>query len=1264
MDLTVIKQGNMPNPVFIRDIFEPKSNNELVAEWEKNISGRTDSVVRDSIVEEMVSRDLRPEAWAERRNTETGLYPDVSDPDFSARLLRKTEFATLASKASDEDTCSQSQRKFETTAVQRLVARFLHPTTPYRGLLLNHGVGVGKTCSAITVAETFLEMIPHNTVYILAPQAIAEGFERTIFDVNRLKLVSKETFALTGERWESPQCTGMTYLRLTNTVASDSKDDIQKEVNKLIRRRYKIIGYRAFANWVSSKIGPKAIPETVTGILREDKEKEILMNLFSDHLIIIDEAHNLRDSEAGGLVDEPDKAKVTAAAEGKALTPILKKIALVSEGLRMMFMTATPMYDTAQEIVLLLNLLTLNDTKDESTLINIRDVFTSDGRPTEEGEKILAIPIKRYVSYMRGENPNTFPLRLMPPESAGESFFSKYPTISISRREGKVAMSATDRRIMEELPLIVHSAGPETRVGTSLATILERNSSATRDAGPIEISDFILDQTMQMGNITYPNGLFGGDGWNTYMKSDTVVISGTKVTQFTWTPPDPIALQDVFVGDGLASHAPKIAGILQSVIAARGISFIYSRYIPAGALPIAVALEMAGWCRVLSDGTPAPILKTGAPGGKYKAYYILLLSDESLSPDFAGLIKYATTFTTEREAYEGTKVKAIIGSQVAAEGLDLKCIREMHLLDGWYHLNRIEQIEGRGVRYCSHTALPMQERNCLIYLHVVSVDLYETADLYAYRLAVRKAQPIGRITRLMKQYAWDCMLNRDAILLADLPTRQIVDAHGRVTEEYDLHDKSFTSFCDFSDKCEYLCAAQVIPVTEIGKDMSTYKDFDFRRRFLEKSRILAILFAEEDVAIPLKELQKTVYRDIPWPMAVIGLREIFGKLKIRRKDGLYGTLQLQNGYVVFQPDRVTDRQIPIALRYSRAYGRMPRIIQPERTAIMTTEAPALPVIVEEGAEVLTVRIIDTESSSLTAMKSLRGWHTILKQIVAGKPGRLETAGLPEETFDGWRWVLTHFGSLKETIPIACQWWMDNIWSPAERTSTFNDWLVRGIGTLDGDEKMYAEQYQPAELFQGELSGHLTFDSELRTYCFFDGDLTPTICPSLSLPDVTSIIGKPIDRKADTGLVFGFLVAKMGNVVFKTVDKEKGDLKGAECANTSNLKNHERRIKIIQDSIRANFDEEDEIVGLLLEDNPDLRSSEKLKKSRQDAIRIRFGRSGAAEVSLDLQHTTDLSLKQACPFMEYVLRWMDRRRVGGKRWFLSVVQSARAGVKMS
>ena len=124
------------------------------------------------------------------------------------------------------------------------------------------------------------------------------------------------------------------------------------------------------------------------------------------------------------------------------------------------------------------------------------------------------------------------------------------------------------------------------------------------------------------------------------------------------------------------------------------------------------------------------------------------------------------------------------------------------------------------------------------------------------------------------------------------------------------------------------------------------------------------------------------------------------------------------------------------------------------------------------------------------------------------------------------------------------------------------------------------------------------------------------------------------------------------------------LKGAECANTSNLGNHEKRIRAIHNIFR---DASDPIAGMLLADKQADRGTDKERKARQDKLTAQFKAVDPAfrgDSADPLANTGDLTPKQICPYMEFLLRYADRRAVGGVRWFLSVVDSARAGVKMT
>jgi hypothetical protein len=1267
---------------------------DMLKQWQDRVG---DVYARNMLVEGMKYRDIRPALWTYDRETKAGLYPDIQDPDFVERLSQKTEFADLRSQTVSDEICG-SKESFDTTPVQRLVARFLHPSTPYKGLLLDHGVGVGKTCSAITVAEMYLEMMPHNQVIILCPQAIASGFRRTIFDAKRLLSIPEREAQLRGEVWESFQCTGMTYPRLTGMAQERKLDVVKSAVDGAIRKRYMIMGYLAFANWVQGKLNE--VPRSLEGEARTEAETQILYNLFSDRLIIVDEAHNLRDIEGGGvsttgaealLVDETDATFQTAAAdaaEGKRLTPILRRILKSSEGLRLMMMTATPMYNTAPEILFLMNLLILNDLKDETKLLRTRDFFGSDGALLPAGHEVLKRICSRYISYMRGENPASFPLRLTPPTAAGSSLFVDYPTHSISKAEGTVKIADGVKKVMEILPLIVHKVSPtESYCGKQLYTLLKSSKEKQNDGGASEVSEFVLDQTMQTANIAYPDGSFGSRGWDTNWKEGTV---RGNLRQFIWNPDEEETnLQDVFVGKGLQSHAPKIAAIVDSVTKAKGMVFVFSRYVKAGALPIAIALECAGWTRVLSDGTALPLLRDGAisverqcafcvnkESQKHEGHvftpanFVLLTGDDRLSPHFRETLEYANTLTTPDDL-RGGKVKAILGSQIASEGLDLKCIRENHLLDGWYHLNRIEQVIGRAVRYCSHAALPIEQRNCLIYLHAVSVPEYETGDLYAYRVAARKAIPIGEVQRIIKTSAWDCLMNRDAVLLRGLKTRLVEDAQGRRIPKYDPHDRPYTSICDFQKACEYTCTAKIDG--ETVKNTSTYQEFDARRRFLEKQTILRRLFGTEDVMFPLDEIRKTVYGDMPWEIGAVGLRAVLGnpQFVIQRRDGIRGTLVLRNGYVVFQPLHVTDPDIPLALRYGRAYGRVPRSMDLMRkifdekisTAMLPTVVPVpkpgplptpgphpgpLPAPGPQPGPEPPQPASPTES-----LDTLRTWKLKLEDVFGKelKQTIKPPEGMKKVFFEGWRTVFYLFRKLPETGRIAEQWWMDTEWSLEQRGSVLKYYVQKS--PLTESESQLLKGYQPAEYFRSELSGYRVFNSatkKIETYCYLEGDASPQICPGNLLSEVEKVTGPPVDRKTQTGPAFGFLIPFKGSIVFKSVVKsDDKEMKGAMCFNTSNLDNHTNRVKIIQSALREMLPADHAILDLLLDDDPANKVSEPEKARRQS--------------SGELMHITDLTKNQVCSYMEFLLRWSDIHRVGGKRWFLSVVEAILAGTSM-
>ena len=144
--------------------------------------------------------------------------------------------------------------------------------------------------------------------------------------------------------------------------------------------------------------------------------------VFGNSLIVIDEFHNIKNTD--------EKSGTRAVAEQ------LEKLVKFGPFLmtRLLLLTGTPMYNSYREIIWLLNIMRLNDGRAE---IDIRDIFNSNpdegifvetvegpGQITETGRENLRRFSTGYVSYIRGENPYTFPFRIYPDEFSPEHTFS------------------------------------------------------------------------------------------------------------------------------------------------------------------------------------------------------------------------------------------------------------------------------------------------------------------------------------------------------------------------------------------------------------------------------------------------------------------------------------------------------------------------------------------------------------------------------------------------------------------------------------------------------------------------------------------------------------------------------------------------------------------------------------------------------------------------------------------------------------------------
>ena len=211
---------------------------------------------------------------------------------------------------------------------------------------------------------------------------------------------------------------------------------------------------------------------------------------------------------------------------------------------------------------------------------------------------------------------------------------------------------------------------------------------------------------------------------------------------------------NIFNQENIKKYSGKMHNISTIIKDSKGIIMIYSQYLDGGVVPMALVLEEMGFTRYGSAKYTESLFETAptAPidvntftkqedmedSNSFKpAKYVMITGDKSFSPNNLEDLKYVTNIDNKN----GENVKVILITKAAAEGLDFKYIRQLHVLEPWYNMNRPEQIIGRTVRNLSHCALPFEERNVEIYLHATqSTTDNETADLYIYRYAEKTRQ--------------------------------------------------------------------------------------------------------------------------------------------------------------------------------------------------------------------------------------------------------------------------------------------------------------------------------------------------------------------------------------------------------------------------------------------------------------------------------------------------------------------------------------------
>lgn len=948
------------------------------------------------------------------------LYPNLNDKEFNIKIAEKKEFYdTKYDGTIYEDIAKHadvlSKADYELQPHQAFVKNFMSFQTPYNSLLLYHGLGSGKTCSAIGVCEEMRDYMKqmgiHKRIIVVASENVQDNFKIQLFEERKLKLVDG--------LWNIQSCTGNKLLKEINPMSMKGipKEKVISQIKTIINTYYMFMGYGQFANYIIKTMNyqeemertrekNKGVPsKKEEPIVLNKRVIQRLRNEFNNRLIVIDEIHNIRKSDDN---------------ENKKVAIYLEFLVKSAQNMRFLFLSATPMYNNYKEIIWLLNLMNMNDRRGR---IDVKDVFDKNGHFKKNGKEMLIRKATGYISFVRGENPYTFPYRTYPNEFAKEHTFPfiSYPSYQMNLKKIK----PEDKNRILSLYLntigncqqcgecqgciyqyIIHALrNKEFTITTKKGEVREMPSFENMESFgytmlqvPIEsliisypderLKQFIQDIPREKYSDVYSPSfseleekegsennadvvsvanatiVLGGAGANDEIALhpsrqnlfvDSNELTGKRGLDRMMTYVDTKSPQEkgqfeykkttvekygrLFQRDIIGKYSSKIKCILEQIyneqtgLVSEGVVLIYSQYIDSGLIPMALALEEMGFTRYgqnaksLFKQKPCEVVdvRTMKPRSEEKdgpfipARYSIITGDPRISPNN----DYEVKGLTDEENKTGAKVKVVLISRAGSEGIDLKFIRQVHILDPWYNMNRIEQIIGRAVRNFSHKSLPFEKRNVEIYMHGTILgkeNKEEAADLYVYRVAEYKAIQIGKVSRILKETAVDCIIHHDQTNFTQekisemlkKPVRQVL-SNGYVLNDFKIGDAPFSPACDYMASCNYEC----VPNKVIGEDdlnEDTYNEafiVNNSEKILQKIRLLmkeSYFYKKEVLFLAIQTPKKYPYVQIY--SALTQLIEDNNEF-IADKYGRNGRLVNIGEYYLFQPVELQDKNISI-----------------------------------------------------------------------------------------------------------------------------------------------------------------------------------------------------------------------------------------------------------------------------------------------------------------------------------------------------------------
>lgn len=648
-----------------------------------------------------------------------------------------------------------TSNKYNPFKFQRLLRDYMQNNSPYRGILLYHGLGVGKTCSAITIAEN---LKTERNIVVMLPASL-----RTNFIMDGLMFCGDSKYRENPESYKEKYSfvsynSNNTCTQIKRLGSLDNKVIIIDEVHNLISKIMSgIMGISKqgleIYNFLMDAQNAKIVALSGTPLINDPFEAAVLFNILRGYI----EITYFRILKVPGIYGE--EWRLGDLEEELKANPLIDYLEINKINKTIEFHIKIKHYSAEYRDVIEFIEKTCST---RGIIVKFLEMKKNSLFPIEDdGDVFRSYFIKEDPE--KGDqfkNENVFRKRILGLVSYYKSMNENYPKV-IHNDYYRVEMSPYQAQMYE----ILRAKERLSEKGSGRSKKKSKNVKSTFRVFSRQASNFVFPEEI---NRPYPDPSF--------------VVSVLKKNEANVNIDKMLALEEkanngnlsidykhridanlnklvqngelYFTSgpEGLDKLSPKMKIMLENIQKSHGLIFVYSTFRTLEGIELfSKVLDFNGFSKYNS-------LNTDNTNKKYAIYSGM--EDEKDKKDMLKVF-------TSNENKHGKFIKIILVTSSGAEGLDLKNIRQIHIMEPYWNQMRIEQVIGRGVRRNSHIALPANERNVEIfrYFSVLSKDNLSfskdklTTDEHIEQLSLKKQNIINEVLNMFRECAFDCMLN-------------------------------------------------------------------------------------------------------------------------------------------------------------------------------------------------------------------------------------------------------------------------------------------------------------------------------------------------------------------------------------------------------------------------------------------------------------------------------------------------------------------------